>query len=122
VAAPRDLVATDIQRLMQRAVAGRCGAGERPDAPIQWLSDNGSIYTALDTMITAERLHLVPITTPAASPQSNGMSEAFVNTLRRDYLAGADLATAAVVLEQIPTWIADYHAVAPHSALGYHSP
>ncbi|MSR01245.1 MAG: hypothetical protein EXR94_00685 [Gemmatimonadetes bacterium] len=24
---------------------------------------------------------------PAASPQSNGMSEAFVNTLRRDYLA-----------------------------------
>ena len=73
-------------------------------------------------MITAERLHLVPITTPAASPQSNGMSEAFVNTLRRDYLAGADRSTAAVVLEQIPEWIADYNAVAPHSALGYQSP
>ena len=40
------------------------GAGERPDAPIQWLSDNGMRYTALDTIITAERLHLVPITTP----------------------------------------------------------
>jgi len=122
VAAPRDLVATDIQQLMQQAVAGRFGAGERPDAPIQWLSDNGSIYTALDTQITAERLHLVPITTPAASPQSNGMSEAFVNTLRRDYLAGADRSTADVVLEQIPGWIADYNAVAPHSALGYQSP
>ena len=122
VAAPRDLVATDIQQLMQQAVAGRFGAGERPDAPIQWLSDNGSISTALDTQITAERLHLVPITTPAASPQSNGMSEAFVDTLRRDYLAGADLSTADVVLEQIPDWIADYNAVAPHSALGYQSP
>jgi putative transposase len=122
VAAPRDLVATDIQQLMQQAVAGRFGAGERPDAPIQWLSDNGSIYTALDTQITAERLHLVPITTPAASPQSNGMSEAFVNTLRRDYLAGADRSTADGVLEQIPGWIADYNAVAPHSALGYQSP
>lgn len=122
VAAPRDLVATDIQQLMQQAVAGRFGAAERPDAPIQWLSDNGSIYTALDTLITAERLHLVPITTPAASPESNGMSEAFVNTLRRDYLAGADLATAALVLEQIPAWIADYNAIAPHSALGYRSP
>jgi putative transposase len=122
VAAPRDLVAPDIQQLMQRAVAGRFGAGERPDAPIQWLSDNGSIYTALDTVITAERLHLVPITTPAASPQSNGMSEAFVNTLRRDYLAGADRSTATIVLDQIPEWIADYNAVAPHSALGYHSP
>ncbi|MGH7634307.1 MAG: IS3 family transposase [Gemmatimonadaceae bacterium] len=122
VAAPRDLLGTDIQQLMQRAVAARWGDGKRPDAPIQWLSDNGSIYTALDTLITAERLHLDPITTPAASPQSNGMSEALVNTLRRDYLAGADLSTAATVLEQISAWIADYNAVAPHSALGYQSP
>lgn len=102
--------------------APRFGTGERPDVPIQWLSDNGSIYTALDTHCTAERLHLVPITTPAASPQSNGMSEAFVNTLRRDYLAGADRSTAAIVLDQIPTWLADYNAVAPHSALGFQAP
>jgi len=122
VAAPQDLLGTDIRQLMQRAVVARFGDGERPDAPIQWLSDNGSIYTALDTLIAAERLHLVPITTPAASPQSNGMSEAFVNTLRRDYIVGADLSTAAVVLNQIPAWIADYNAVAPHSALGYQSP
>lgn len=122
VAAPRDLQGPDIQTLMHRAVQSRFGAGARPEAPIQWLSDNGSIYTALETVITAERLHLVPITTPAASPQSNGMSEAFVNTLRRDYIAGADLSTAASVLDQIPAWLADYNAVAPHSALGYQSP
>ena len=122
VEAPRDLLGTDIQQLMQQAVASRFGAGQRPDVPLQWLSDNGSIYTALDTQLTAERLHLVPITTPAASPQSNGMSEAFVNTLRRDYIVGADLSTAATVLDQIPAWIADYNAVAPHSALGFRSP
>jgi len=122
VVASRDLVGPDIQRLMHRAVAARFGTGQRPDVPIQWLSDNGSIYTALDTQITADRLHLVPITTPAASPESNGMSEAFVNTLRRDYVAGADLSTATLVLEQIPAWLADYNAVAPHSALGYQSP
>jgi putative transposase len=122
VAAPRDLVGPDIQLLMQRAVIARFGKGERPEAPIQWLSDNGSIYTATETVITAERLHLVPITTPAASPESNGMSEAFVNTLRRDYIVSADLATAAIVLEQISAWLADYNSVAPHSALGYRSP
>jgi putative transposase len=122
VAVPRDLCAVDIQTLMHRAVAARFGEHERPSAPIQWLSDNGSIYTALETQITAERLHLVPITTPAASPQSNGMSEAFVNTLRRDYIVGADLSSAAAVLDQIPAWIADYNAVAPHSALGFQSP
>ncbi len=122
VAAPRDLLAPDIQRLMHRAVAARFGGGQRPDSPIQWLSDNGSIYTALDTICTAERLNLAPITTPAASPQSNGMSEAFVNTLRRDYIAGADLGSAAALLDQLPAWIADYNAVAPHSALGFRAP
>ncbi|MGH7688006.1 MAG: IS3 family transposase [Gemmatimonadaceae bacterium] len=122
VAVPRDLRAVDIQTLMHRAVAARFGAGGQPDAPIQWLSDNGSIYTALETQITAERLHLVPITTPAASPQSNGMSEAFVNTLRRDDIVGADLSSATAGLDQIPAWIADYNAVAPHSALGFQSP
>ena len=122
VAAARDLWASDIQELMHRSVASRFGPGGRPDAPIQWLSDNGSIYTALDTIITAERLHLAPITTPAASPESNGMSEAFVNTMRRDYFAGADLSTAAVVLDQLSAWFADYNAVAPHSSLGFQSP
>ena len=107
---------------MQQAVAARFGAGQRPDAPIQWLSDNGSIYTALDTVCTAERLHLAPITTPAAGPQSNGMSEAFVNTLKRDYVSGADRDSADAVLEAIPAWIADYNAIAPHSALGFRSP
>lgn len=68
------------------------------ESPIQWLSDNGSIYTALDTVITAERLNLALITTPVMSPQSNGMSEAFVNTIKRDYVAGADRSTARAVL------------------------
>ena len=122
VAAPRTLVGADIPFLMPRAVTTRCGAGERPDVPIQWLTDHGSIYTALDTHCTAERLHLVPMTTPAASPHSNGMSEAFVNTLRRDDLAGADRSTAAIVLDQIPARLADYNAVAPHSTLGFQSP
>jgi putative transposase len=122
VAAPRDLTGHDIRQLMQEAVAARFGAGQRPDVPIQWLSDNGSIYTALDTLCTAERLNLEPITTPVRSPESNGMSEAFVNTMRRDYISGADRSSAAAVLEIIPAWIADYNAVAPHSALGYEAP
>jgi hypothetical protein len=45
-----------------------------------------------------------------------------VNTPRRDYIAGADLPTAAVVLDQAPAWFADYSAVAPHSALGFKAP
>ncbi len=122
VAVARDLTGREIQQLMVGAVATRFGRGQRPDVPIQFLSDNGSIYTALDTICTAERLNLEPITTPKASPESNGMSEAFVNTLKRDYVSGADRSEAKTVLDQVAAWIADYNAVAPHSALGYRSP
>jgi len=121
VAVPRKYRATDVQQLLTQAVHARFGAA-RPNERVQFLSDNGSIYTAIDTVITAERLGLAPMTTPAYSPQSNGMSEAFVRTLRRDYLDGADRSSAASVLEQIPRWLADYNGVAPHSALGYRAP
>lgn len=121
VGAARDLGSSDIQQLMRQAVTRRFGE-QRPAQPVQWLSDNGGIYTALTTVVTAELLGLAPITTPPASPESNGMSEAFVNTMRRDYTDGADLSTAAAVLAQWPGWFADYNGVAPHSALGMKSP
>jgi transposase InsO family protein len=116
-----DFHAADVQHLVQSAVHARFG-DTGPSMPLQFLSDNGSIYTALQTVCTAEQLGLTPITTPAYSPQSNGMSEAFVNTVRRDYLDGADRGTAAAVLDQIPAWFADYNGVAPHSALRYRPP
>jgi putative transposase len=121
VAQPRALVAEDIRQLMTAAMQQRFGVG-RPTARLEWLSDNGSPYTALATVLHAERLGLVPITTPAASPESNGMAEAFVRTLRRDYLMEADLRSATAVLHHLAGWIADYNTTRPHSALGYVSP
>jgi transposase InsO family protein len=121
VAAPRDLTGEDIRLLMSYAVQGRFAEG-RTDSAVQWLSDNGSIYTALETQIHAERLGLVPVTTPARSPQSNGMSEAFVNTLRRDYIESAELWSADHVIRLLPEWFEDYNEHAPHSALAMKSP
>ncbi len=126
VACIGSLAGVDIRALMRRAVAHRFGSsptgGLRAEHPIEWLSDNGSMYTATETLITAERLNLVPITTPVCSPQSNGMSEALVNTIKRDYAECTALADGAEVLRLLPYWIDDYNTVAPHSALGMKSP
>lgn len=121
VATPHPTSGTEIRRLIRKTVFARFGT-TGPEVPIEWLSDNEGIYTALETVIEAERHHLVPITTPVASPESNGMAEAFVNTFKRDYVAGGELASAARVIEQIPGWIEDYNTFAPHSSLGMKSP
>jgi len=61
-------------------------------------STNGSGYTADDTRRFAVAIGLKPLTTPVCSPQSNGMAESFVKTMKRDYVAfmlKPDAATAA---------------------------
>lgn len=121
VAQARALEGNDVRVLMRRAVLARFGAAHVPQ-PIQWLSDNESMYTALETVLVAAQLGLVPITTPVSSPESNGISEAFHHTFRRDYIDGADLSSAAVVLAQLPAMVADYNTFAPHSSLSMRSP
>ena len=89
---------------------------------IQWLSDNGPQYTATASVLYAHELGLVPITTPAYSPQSNGLAEGFVHTFKRDYVNVHELRDAESVLAQLGEWIDDYNRQAPHSALGMRSP
>jgi putative transposase len=79
----RDLMIESIERRFGSVIPGS-SPGRLP-LPIQWLSDNGSPYIARETRALARAIGLVPCTTPIESPQSNGMAEAFVKTLKRDY-------------------------------------
>jgi putative transposase len=84
VASPRPLTGADIRTLMDRTLWARFGeAALKAPHAIQWLSDNGPQYTATATVLYAHELGLVPITTPAYSPESNGLAEAFVGTFKR---------------------------------------
>ncbi len=71
---------------MSGAIEKRFGdKGE--ERPIQWLTDNGSAYTAHETRQFARELNLEPCTTAVSSPQSNGMRERFVKTMKSDYIS-----------------------------------
>ena len=65
---------------------------------------------------------LEPRTTPVQSPQSNGMAEAFVRTIKRDYARVSSLPNARTVIDTLPIWFEHYNTVHPHKALGYLSP
>jgi putative transposase len=112
----------DIRDLMIESVERRFGLANRLPVPIEWLSDNGSPYTAGETRKLAREIGLVPRTTPIESPQSNGMAEAFVKTFKRDYAQVSPRPDAAGVLRQLGGWFEHYNTVHPHKALGYRSP
>ncbi|TVS18526.1 MAG: IS3 family transposase, partial [Planctomycetaceae bacterium] len=112
---------SDIRDIMLEAVERRFGAYRAPSV-IEMLSDNGSPYIAKDTQIFARQLGLKPCFTPVQSPQSNGISEAFVKTLKRDYVQVTPLPDAQTVLGLIGGWIEDYNDNHPHSGLKMRSP
>jgi putative transposase len=111
-----------VQDLMIDAIENRFGSIDKVTAPIEWLSDNGSAYTAIETRVTAQALGLLVCTTPYRSPESNGMAEAFVKTFKRDYAGVHDLPDAVTVMEYLPQWFEDYNEYHPHKALKMKSP
>jgi len=121
VANDRQVQALDIQKLMRDSVLKRFEDVKTPK-PIQWLSDRGTVYRAHRTCNTARELGLLTCYTAPYSPSSNGMAEALVHTIKRDYVYLADCKDAKTVLKLLPEWFADYNNVAPHSALNMMSP
>jgi transposase InsO family protein len=111
-----------IRDLMAESVEERFGKVESVPHKLEWLSDNGSIYTAHKTRQFAEALGLVACTTPAYSPESNGLAEAFVKTFKRDYVRVHDIETAEEVLLQLHKWFEDYNENHPHKGLKMKSP
>ena len=110
-----------IRDLMVETVEYRIGK-PLPKDSIQWLSDNGSCYTARETVEFGRKLGLDIRTTPTYSPESNGLSEAFVKTFKRDYVYPGNIGNAKIVMEQLPLWFEDYNERAPHKALKMLSP
>ena len=115
------ILAEDVQSLMVESVEKRFGQTKAPRS-IQFLSDRGSIYRAANTRALASQLGLQSCFTMAYSPESNGMAEAFVKTMKRDYVYTSDCVDPDAVIAMLGEWFKDYNEEAPHSALGMMSP
>ncbi|WP_420825802.1 IS3 family transposase [Pseudomonas typographi] len=121
VASPTGYSGDDIRDLMLESVEKRFG-DQLPSAPVQWLSDNGSAYIAEHTRLFARQIGLQPVTTPVRSPQSNGMAESFVKTIKRDYVAHMPKPDRETALRNLTIAFEHYNEQHPHSALKYRSP
>ena len=118
----RGLPGEPVREMLIEAVEARFGNVDACPENLQFLSDNGGAYRAHETHAVALQLGITPIHTPVCSPQSNGMAESFVNTLKRDYVSQMNRSTAEAVLAQLPHAFTHFNEVHPHSALKWKSP
>lgn len=113
---------TAIRDLMVECIEYRFGSLHQLPCKIQWLSDNGPCYVSRETVSFARNLGFDVRTTPAYSPESNGMAEAFVKTFKRDYVAFSDPEEASNLMASLPEWFEDYNNNAPHKGLKMMTP
>ena len=99
VASTAGIKGEDVRDLMVASVESRFGRLNRLPDVIEWLTDNGSGFIARETRAFARELGLEPRTTPITSPQSNGMAEAFVRTIKRDCARVSPLPDARTVID-----------------------
>ena len=111
-----------VRDLMIESVEQRFGNVARLPHAVEWLSDNGSCYTATETTAFARDLGFISCFTPIRSPESNGMAEAFVKTFKRDYVYVRDRPDAKTVMAQLDQWFEDYNEYHPHKGLKMKSP
>ncbi|MDF8412292.1 IS3 family transposase [Escherichia coli] len=110
-----------VQDVMLGAVERRFG-NELPTSPVEWLTDNGSCYRANETRQFARMLGLEPKNTAVRSPESNGIAESFVKTIKRDYISIMPKPDGLTAAKNLAEEFEHYNEWHPHSALGYRSP
>ncbi|WP_249439262.1 integrase core domain-containing protein, partial [Escherichia coli] len=91
-------------------------------SPVEWLTDNGSCYRANETRQFARMLGLEPKNTAVRSPESNGIAESFVKTIKRDYISIMPKPDGLTAAKNLAEAFEHYNEWHPHSALGYRSP
>ncbi|HBC0810835.1 TPA: IS3 family transposase [Escherichia coli] len=110
-----------VQDVMLGAVERRFGS-ELPASPVEWLTDNGSCYRANETRQFARMLEPEPKNTAVRSPESNGIAESFVKTIKRDYISIMPKPDGLTAAKNLAEAFEHYNEWHPHSALGYRSP
>ena len=111
-----------VQDALVFATKRRFGNSSENHVPVQFLTDNGAAYTSISAQALVCRLGLIDCKTPVCSPQNNGIAEAFVKILKRDYLPFIDLTSAHTAMKSLGKVQDLYNRHHPHSASGYLSP
>jgi len=118
----KHLQASDIEQMLQEAIFKRFPQQEIKALGLEFLHDNGPEYIEKKFRKQMIAWDVTNFNTPTYSPESNGMSEAFNGTFKRDYIYQGFLDNFEILKLEFEKWVHDYNTFAPHSALQMKTP
>ncbi|EYZ05433.1 IS2 transposase Orf2 [Escherichia coli] len=83
---------------------------------------NDQMPEVKQTVLPLQMLGLEPKSTAVRSPESNGIAESFVKTIKRDYISVMPKPDGLTAAKNLAEAFEHYNEWHPHSALGYRSP
>ncbi|CSM89188.1 insertion element IS2 transposase InsD [Shigella sonnei] len=101
------------------ATLGRLMSLLSPFDVVIWMTDGWPLY---ESRQFARMLGLEPKNTAVRSPESNGIAESFVKTIKRDYISIMPKPDGLTAAKNLAEAFEHYNEWHPHSALGYRSP
>jgi putative transposase len=104
------------------AVENRFGDALHTRSGIEWLSGNGSGYTADGMRRFAMGIGMKPLSTPVCNPQGNGLAESFVKTMKRNEVVFMPEPDAVTAARNLSIAFEHYNEKHRHSALKCRSP
>jgi len=91
--------------------------------PLVLVSDNGPAFKSTDFLrFVASQAHLAHVRTRYRSPETNGVVERFIQTMKYEHLYRLEIADAAALMEEIDFYVPFYNRSRPHQALDFAKP
>ena len=111
---------TSLKKLRPQSVTSRIQPGS--DVIVCAEMDEQWGYVGAKLRQFARMLGLEPKNTAVRSPESNGIAESFVKTIKRDYISIMPKPDGLTAAKNLAEAFEHYNEWHPHSALGYRSP
>ncbi|HFU8603261.1 TPA: IS1 family transposase, partial [Escherichia coli] len=111
---------TSLKKLRPQSVTSRIQPGS--DVIVCAEMDEQWGYVGAKSRQFARMLGLEPKNTAVRSPESNGIAESFVKTIKRDYISIMPKPDGLTAAKNLAEAFEHYNEWHPHSALGYRSP
>lgn len=111
------------ETVLCRPLVDECVDATGAPEPLVLVTDNGPAFkSATFAGFVAARDHLTHVRTRYRAPETNGVVERFICTMKYEHLHRVEITDAGALMDEVDYFVSLYNRKRPHQALNYLTP